>query len=328
MIRRILVPLDGSLLAESTLPHAAALADAFRAEVCLLRVLEPGRMGGLTADSLEMRLQRREVGAYLEGHATSLRATGATVTVAVNEGRAAKEIVRRVQDEDVDLVIASTWGQGGPSDFGLGGTARKLVAGGHTSIMLIRPRTPPAVGGHGKPVQYGRIVVPVDGSRRADWALCLAASIARKQGSELVMVHVVAVPEAPARLPPQPLEERLRRQLVKLSRTAAEQYLDEVQGLFQGSDLAIRWKVVVAPRVPDALLRMARTERAGLMVISAHGASDDVPWPYGSVAAGLLSHCDRPLLVFQDRPRARRRPDAVGAERLKANTPAAHDAAR
>jgi len=327
LIRRILVPLDGSPLAESTLPHAAALADAFRAEVCLLRVLEPGRVGGLTADSLEMRLQRREVGAYLEGLATSLRATGATVTVAVNEGRAAEEIVRRVQEDEVDLVIASTWGQGGPSDFGLGGTARKLVAGGHTSIMLIRPLTPP-VGGPGKPVQYGRIVVPVDGSRRADWALCLAACIARNQGSELVLVHVVAVPEAPARLPPQPLEDRLRRQLVKLSRTAAEQYLDEMQGLFQGSDLAIRWKVVVAPRVPDALLRTARIERAGLVVMSAHGASDEMPWPYGSVAAGLLSHCDRPLLVFQDRPPARRRPDAVGAERLEANIPAAYDAAR
>lgn len=328
MIKRILVPLDGSALAESTLPHAAALADAFRAQVCLLRVLEPGRIGGLTADSLEMRLQRREVEAYLEGHATSLRATGATVTVAVNEGRAAEEIVRRVQEDEVDLVIASTWGQSGPSDFGLGGTARKLVAGGHTSIMLIRPRTSPAVGSHIKSVQYGRIVVPVDGSRRADWALCLAASVARNQGSELVMVHVVAVPGAPTRLPPQPLEDRLRRQLVKLCRSAAEQYLDDMQCSFQGSDLAIRWKVVVAPRVPDALLQTARTERAGLVVMSAHGASDDTPWPYGSVAADLLSYCDRPLLVFQDRPRARRRPDLAAAERLEPNISAANDVAR
>lgn len=321
MIDRILVPLDGSSLAESALPHAAALADAFDATVRLFRVLEPGRVGGLTGDSLENRLQRRELESYLEGQLEKLRVAGVDASMVIGEGKASEEIVRRVEEDEIDLILATAWGQGGASEFFLGGTARKLVSGAYTSIMLIRPRRPGR--GDARPARYDRVLVPVDGSRRADWALCLASSIARSQGAELVMVHVVAVPETPARLPRQPVEEQLRRQLVQMGRRSAEQYLEEMRGKFAAPDLDVRWKVVVGSRVPDALLRAARGERAGLIVMSAHGASDDMPWPYGSVAAGLLDYCDLPLLVFQDRPRRPRHETRV-VDRTRTSIPSVH----
>lgn len=303
MIDRILVPLDGSPLSEAALPHAAALAAAFGSEIHLMRVLEPGRLGAMSDDSLQKRLQRREIEEYLEQLAEPLRASGASVSVTVGEGRAAEEIARQVHERRIELIIASVWGRHGPSEFCLGGTARKLIALGCASVMLVRSRTSRT---YTKPADYGRIVVPVDGSRRADWALCLAVCIARAQKAEIVMVHVVALPESPVRLPRQPLEERLRSELVRLSRKSAEQYLDAMQEHLAAPDLAIRWKVVVAPRVADALVRTARGERAGLVVMPAHGASDDTSWAYGSVATGLIDHCDVPLLVLQDRPRTAR----------------------
>lgn len=321
MINRILVPLDGSSLAESALPHAAALADAFDATVRLFRVLDLGRVGGLTGDSLENRLQRCEVEHYLRGHVEKLRAAGVEASMVVGEGKTSEEIVRRVEEDEIDLILATAWGQRGASEFFLGGTARKLVSGAYTSIMLIRPRRPGR--SDARPARYDRILVPVDGSRRADWALCLASSVARSQKAELVMVHVVAVPETPARLPRQPAEEQLRRQLVQMGRRAAEQYLEEMRGKFAAPDLDVRWKVVVGSRVPDALLRTARGERAGLIVMSAHGAADDMPWPYGSVAAGLLDYCDLPLLVFQDRPRRARHETRV-VDRTRTSIPSVH----
>lgn len=321
MVDRILVTLDGSTLAESALPHAAALASAFDAEVRLVRILDPGRAGGVTGDSLAMRLQRCEAETYLEGKAEDLRAVGVSAITVVGEGRASEEIVRRVEEDAIDLIVATAWGQGGASEYFLGGTARKLVSGAYTSIMLVRPRS----GGHSgrKPIQYGRVLVPVDGSRRSDWALFLACSIARDQDAELLMAHVVAVPDTPARLPREPLEEELRRQLVKLGRRSTELYLEEMRNNLAAPDLRVRWKIVVGPRVPDALLRTARSERAGLIVMSAHGACDDTPWPYGSVAAGLLDYCDLPLLVFQDRPRRPRRTSPeIG--RMETRIPSAH----
>lgn len=311
MIDRILVPLDGSPLAECTLCHAAALASAFDAEVCLLRILPPARAGGLSHDAVENRLERREAETYLVERAEGFRTAGTAVRVSIGEGRPAEEIVRWADAHDVDLILASAWGRGGPTVFRLGGTARKLVAGGTKSIMLVRP--PAEATNQKEPARYEGIMVPVDGSRRGDWALCLATSIARAQGAELLVVHVVSVSEHPERLPRAPDEERLQRELVRIGRASAERYLEEVSGRFAATDVRLRTKVVVAPRVPDALLQTARTEGAGLVVMSAHGASGDMPWPYGSVASSLLSYCDLPLLVFQDLPAARpsTRPDRV-----------------
>jgi nucleotide-binding universal stress UspA family protein len=304
MIRRILVPLDGSPLAERALPHAAAVAQAFEAEIRLLRVLAPERRAGRAyVESADWRLRKSEALGYLSTLVVRLNERGLTAEARLAEGNIEEEIIASARGQDVDLIVISTHGRSGPSEFSLGGTAAKIISRAGVSIMIVRA---PADGAPVPPdldLHYERVLVPVDCSHRSDWALHLAASLARAKGSELIVAHVVPMPEMPQRKPGSPREARLADKLVQANRGMAEEYLEEVKSKLANPHLEVRTVLLVSPRVAHALHELAVREGAHLMVLSAHGHSGAGPWPYGSVSASLIAYGTTPLLIFQDLPR-------------------------
>lgn len=301
MIRRILVPLDGSAIAERALSHAIAVARAFGAELLLVRVVEAARVGGLAHDAVDSRLHRAEAVSYLETRAERVRAADVVAETEILEGRAAEEIVDLAVGRDVDLIVLSPHGKNGATEFALGGTAQKVVSGAGVSILLVRDGEGAESTGEG--VRYGRVMVPCDCSPRGEWALCLAASIARAQGAELYIVHAVPEPPVPSRLPVVGPERELRHELLRANKKAARRYLREAESKFAAPDLAVRTRLLVSPQVARALQETAAEEGVGLLVVSAHGASGPSPWPYGSVADNLLHYSRVPILVLQDLPR-------------------------
>lgn len=300
MVERILVPLDGSEAAEQALAHARAVARAFDAGLCLVRVTEPGRTGGVGHDAVAWRLDRSDARSYVDRLASELRASGLEVEVEVPEGRAAEEILRLVREREADLVVLTSHGRRPGSDFPLGGTAEKVVAGAGVSVLVVRPERGPGAGD--REVAYERLMVPVDGSHRADWAASLAAAVAGSHGAELLLVHVAAEPEVARRLPLDPDLRELRREIQERNREAARECLSELQHRLDSSEVRTRCRTVTGQHVAGTLHRMAREMRADLIVASAHGASGVAPWPYGSVAANLLRYSPTPLLVLQDQP--------------------------
>ncbi len=301
MIRRILVPLDGSQIAERALPHAAALARAFEAQVVLLQVLAGGerRSGRMPVDAVEWRLRRREAVAYLGVHAARLKESGLKVRGEVAEGNVEETIVGEAIARRADLIVVSTHGRSGFTEFGLGGTAAKVLVSAGVSLLVVRATAEPAEAADPAP-GYRRVLVAVDCSPRSDWALHLAARLARASGAELVAAHVVPVPELIQRSPPTPKEARLAEKVVELNRQAAQAYLDEAAAKLGGPGLDVRTVLTVSPRVAQALEDLAQLEGADLIVLSAHGASGPSPWPYGSVAGMLAAFGTTPLLIFQD----------------------------
>lgn len=297
MIQRILVPLDGSTTAERVLPHAAAIASAHQAEAILLNVVHPAPEG-LGPAAVDCRLRRAEALRYLEERAAPLRAEKLSVGVFVLEGRPAEQIRDFARDESIDLIVLSTQGEGA-SMVHLGAVAQKVVSGGDTSVLLVR-----AAGGSELVFGdfYRRIMVPVDGSPLADWALCLAATISREHRADLLIVFAVEVPDMPRRLPPGEHESDVRRKLVRANRRAARRYLDQTKRKLEGERLQVRTRLVVTDNVPRTLHKVADEEDVDLIVASAHGASGESEWEYGSVATNLIAHSRRPLLIFQDSP--------------------------
>ena len=169
-IRRVLVPLDGSRTAESILPHARGLALSLGASVRLLHVLEQGRAAGLSRDSVEWRLHRAEARSYLDQVAERLDLGGLEVDTMVAEGRPARQVIFEARRWKADLIAVSSHGHGGPDLFSLGSIAQKIVSRAGVSILLSRADPPPPEGAP-EVASYQRVILPVDLSRRSDWAL-------------------------------------------------------------------------------------------------------------------------------------------------------------
>lgn len=303
-IRRLLVLLDGSPLAERALRHAAAVAKAFGAEIVLLRVVAGERRSGRHAvDSAEWRLRRKEAETYLNVLAARLREQGFSVTVEVAEGNVEEEVLEVCSRPGLDLLVLTSHGWGGPSEFALGGTAAKIVTRVRLSVLLVREALEERLEPDFKEMRYARVVVPFDGSQRAEWGLSLATGLARSQGSELVVTHVVPHPQLPGRMPCPPDLARAAQKLVAAHRKAAEEILADVVAKLESQGMAARKAIVESPHVTRALCDLVAREGADLVVLSAHGASGASEWPYGSVCSHFIAHGTTPVLVFQDQPR-------------------------
>lgn len=300
-MQRILVPLDGSKLAESALVHAAAVARTFSADTILLTVAD-----ALTddadpfADPFQWHLRRQEAAAYLEAAAGTLRAREISVVTSVSDGAPADAIHRAVAEHDAELVIMTSHGRGGPTDFALSGTIQKVVIAGKTSVLVVRTRSL----ANAFPERYECVLAPVDGSPRSEWALHLAARIAQAHRAELVICHVVRVPVTARPIPVTDTEQALMADLVRTSRGAVEEYIAGLKRQLESDSLDVKVRIEESFSIAPTIDRIALDLKADLVVLCAHGSGclDDPAWRYGSVSASLLAYGSTPLMVCQDLP--------------------------
>jgi len=314
MKRYLLVPLDGSAAAETAVWHAAALVGALGDGLLLLQVLEtPQLPSESTSRDLDWRLLQAESAAYLRSVAERLAEASVEATCVVETGSAAAQIVRHARRDDVALVVMAAHGRGEADAFDLGGTTHKVLSLAPASVMVVR-RGPDA--GPPRQIGYRRLLVPLDGSPAGEWALGLAAAVARQQQATLLLLYLV--PEArPAweRLPPSGEESELLQRLAALQADRAAHYLSEMEARLAHTDLRVHSRVGRAAQVADGIQAVASDEGVDLIALAAHGSSC-APFPYGTVAQRLLAACRLPIVVFQDAPAAsidggRRPADAV-----------------
>ncbi|HET9016518.1 MAG TPA: universal stress protein [Thermomicrobiaceae bacterium] len=145
--RTVLVPLDGSALAEAALPQARALARLFAAELHLVRVAEtarlfmaPGMDAGLLATDLTQQLVdelEREARDYLEPVAARTRADGLTVVSAVVDGIPVEALLAYASTHAVDLIVLATHGRGGFNRLVLGSVAERLLRLAPTPVLMV-----------------------------------------------------------------------------------------------------------------------------------------------------------------------------------------------
>ncbi len=144
MYKRILIPLDGSPLAEQALPHAVAMAQAFQAELVLLRVLVPlPRIHGPPERAVKQAecFTGSMAVEYLERMAEAARQRGVQVQAVTAEGPPHLEILSFAETNQVDLIVMSSRGQSGISRWLMGGVADRVVRGATVAVLLVRSRT-------------------------------------------------------------------------------------------------------------------------------------------------------------------------------------------
>ncbi len=143
MYKKILVPLDGSILAEAVLPHAQALAKSEGAEIVLLSVpVTPSfdyleRTPGLATQIIEEA--EKETEAYLEAEVKKLAVDGTKVTKVMREGPIPEMILQVADEIHADMIAMSTHGRSGIQRWLMGSVADRVVNHAHIPVMLIHP---------------------------------------------------------------------------------------------------------------------------------------------------------------------------------------------
>lgn len=143
---------------------------------------------------------------------------------------------------------------------------------------------------------YETILVPLDGSQRAEAILRHVEDLALRFGSKVVFVRVVE----PASLvqAPEVAYMNLRRQEFDRRAKEARDYLVSQQGKFRERGIQVESEVLVGP-VVEAIVKAAERSNADLIALASHGRTGLAQVFYGSVAAGVLQRVTRPLLLVR-----------------------------
>jgi len=305
MLDTILAPLDGSALADVVLPHIVALTRINGTKVTLLHVLETQRADAAQSeaaqvDPVEWNLRKTEAHTYLDETGERLRVFDLPTEQVVLEGRAAQQIVDYAHKKDFDLIALSSHGQGGLSGWNLSSVASKIVNRIRKSVLVIPAHR--SVQQHEleeglQPIRYRRILVPLDGSQRAECVLPLAEAVARQQDAELMLVHVVTPPETIQRMPLSTEDQTLLKRIVERNRTEATRYLEQLRTRISTK---AQTRILESDHVERTLLDLVEDESIDLVILAAHGNSGHNGCAYGRLAAGLLHNGRVPLYIHQD----------------------------
>ena len=188
MATPILVPLDGSELAELALPHAEALGRHIGASLVLVRAVEVSGLPGTDATDAQVRAVD-EAESYLARIARLLAQRGVPAETATPYGEAAGRIVEESRLREAGLIVMSTHGRSGLSRWVQGSVAEQVLSKASVPVLMVRAweRELSPVGEH------PRLLVPLDGSSFAESALPVARDLARRLDGDLVLVHAKPV---------------------------------------------------------------------------------------------------------------------------------------
>jgi nucleotide-binding universal stress UspA family protein len=336
LFNRILVPLDGSTLAEKAIPHAEQFARIFGASIILFQVLEPTSYheNPQAVDPLSWQIRKAEAETYMQGLVTRTREnlgenalSGAgkgksLVDYAIREGKSADNIVDFAHAENIDLVVISTHGSGGLSRWNISSVTQKVLNLVYSHVLIVRAYTQTST--DDAQIRYRRILLPIDSSRRAENSLSAGIALVRGETAihnpdisessssepladnpKLVLAAVIKPPEIP--IPkPYPLEiGQLSEQLMEVSRKAVSSYLEEMK-----ERLPVKCEICVVENdgVSAAIQELAGQDDIDLVLLSAHGYTGQFYWPYGTITRHYMEHGTKPVLIIQDVPRSQVQP--------------------
>jgi nucleotide-binding universal stress UspA family protein len=280
MLRSVLVPLDGSMLAEEALPIAAALAEQNKASLSLTVVHPwgPAEDAPRPATRADRGLRETE-GLYLNQLIQRLASVyRIAVYEAVLDGAATGETLERyIRRRNIDLVVASTHNHGILGRFLSTGVARFLARYSRSRVLFIKPQVAPLPA---TLVGFKRIVVAVDGTSDPEVSLEAAADLAAPDGGAITLLRVGTE----------------SGELLE-ARTAAGRYLAQPAVVLRRRGHQVNTAVVPGDKVVETILAYAEEQQADLIVLTTRNR----PWlsraMFGSVADALIPKATVPVLV-------------------------------
>lgn len=305
LIRRILVPLDGTEFAEAALAPARRIAEYSRAALELASVQE-GR-GGVIASGAPMPdpalgiEKRRALQGYLDEAARRERDRGTTpVNASLLEGDVADALVSEIERTEIDLVVMATHARGGLKRLWLGSTAEDLIRSAHLPILLV-PRPEAGDSGAAEHDGFHRVVIGLAGNDADDRVLDATFAITDRAKATYTLLHVAtftSLPPAVVGAPRPPGElAALPPALDQAEVEQAQRYLEGIAAPLHARGVAVDAQVEMGRTVAEAIVEHAARTSADLIALAtrAPGAIERVA--LGSVADKVMRKARTAVLI-------------------------------
>jgi nucleotide-binding universal stress UspA family protein len=292
MFTRILVPLDGSAIAEKALPHARALGRTLEIPITLITVIETAAQFSTKKAYLNTLIEGgvKNSEEYLEKISKTF--SGGAIQYRVEKGRAEDAIIMNAAADNGTLITMATHGRSGLHRWLLGSITEKVVRGANNAVLVVRATEDASSEGEAAP---GSIIVPLDGSPVAECVLSTVAQLAGAFRLKVILLRAYSLKQIifnPEEFHPD-LDE-LKGQL----KWEAATYLEE-----KAAELKIRGvEVSCSPIEGDAAETIIETGKEApnaLIAMSTHSAPALRRWVLGSVTEKTLRHATNPVLTIR-----------------------------
>jgi nucleotide-binding universal stress UspA family protein len=301
MLRTILVPLDGSALAERVLPAALDIARRGGGRVHLVRAHVPLAIVGATAEGILTQdmlgaddALRDRARTYVTALATKLAGEwGLKVDAHVDDGSPA-DVIDTIADEvGAGIIIMTTHGAGGFAPGWLGSVTDAVIRHSHRPVLAF-----PENDAHkGTPFVPRRILVPLDGSERSDAIIAPARDLALLFGAHLDFVRVIA-PYVPGDVASAMMADRPDPYGIDAQAAEAKDALARVVRGMEEHGLVAHSSVVVQSWPPRVILDHIKTTDPDCVAVATQGRGLTRLF-VGSVADKLIRASQRPVLVLR-----------------------------
>jgi nucleotide-binding universal stress UspA family protein len=301
MYQRMLVPLDGSNLAEAVLEYAKEFAGRLDLNVTLLYVCEPHEHK--LARIRQYYMEHTAEIVSQQSHEVQRKTTAGPAVKELDIhgelafGHPAEEILRHVEQNNIDLILMSTHGRSGISRWALGSVADKILRASSVPVCLVRAAVPEDAPRNRWPIKT--IVVPLDGSELAESVLPHVEALAKQRGSEQADIILLAICEPmflPSYYPPD-MPLNWDDHLARCKRTNKE-YLDKVERRLKKTGLNVRSEVQSGSPASE-IINYTRNNPLSLVVMATHGRSGPSRLLLGSVAQKVLLGISNPLFLVR-----------------------------
>ncbi len=294
MFDKILVPLDGSELAERVVGQLGPILARRDTEVMAVRVLD--------AFDFDQALLRGEdafaiAGKQLEMALEPLRRAGVGTRYEVFVGDAATRILEAADDYRPSLIAMATHGRTGADRWLRGSVAERVLRRSPFPVLLANPRANLGA--------VRRILVPLDGSEMSAAALPVAHQMARLYRAEVVLLHVIE--PRPSLYPTETLTETPEEVLA---------LLEPFRARLPGVDV----RTLATKGSPSFAILDAAKDGVDLVAMTTHGRTGASRWVFGSVAEHVLHHLETPLLVVRTTGLSEGGPISSAASRATASS--------
>jgi len=300
MYTKILVPLDGSELAEGVLPYVRSLARELQLPVTLLQVIDPDIISAF-ADPAQKHYFDNVAAGMKMSSADYLRklvpsfAHSLKVDAAVEIGKPAETIVSKAASDPGTLIAMATHGRSGIQRWIMGSVADKVLHATGNHLLLVRPRGEPTTINEAAPLKS--IVIPLDGSGLAETVLPYAIELAQKLKAEIILLRAYALPASIYNVTDEyvPNLEQLNAQL----RSETKEYLDGKVQELKGKGVDKVSGILLEGYGAAEIIDFAKKTPANIVAMCTHGRSGVGRWVLGSVTERVVKNSGDPVLVIR-----------------------------
>jgi nucleotide-binding universal stress UspA family protein len=296
MYTRMLIPLDGSKVAEQVLPYARFLAKALAIPVELLEVVDPEALALLSnprqgryvdtilAEGIESSKN------YLEAIGRSFQ--GAKVKSLVEKGKAEDVVIEKATADKNSLIVMATHGRSGIQRWLLGSVADKVLHGATNHLFLVRASDRGKTDGE---AALKTAIVPLDGSALAEQVLPYVVELAKKVKLELVLMRAYPLPPAIS------AEDYgfYSADLLDHLEAEARDYLAEKMNGVKQKGVENVTSVVNTGYGAEEIITLGRHTPDNFIAMSTHGRSGIQRWVLGSVTDRVVRHSGDPVLIVR-----------------------------